>query len=112
MKPDLRPFVEVVRKKDTKRAKEVLEIINRGLDLDDEFWKGYRLALHGMTAALEAGDELTVIRRIINGGYTQQSIQELLNQAKARISDSFRPKDERGFNTAWVDVLQIFLQIT
>lgn len=111
MKLNLKSFVEVMRKKDTKKAKETLEAINRGLDLNDEFWKGYCLALHGMIAALEAGDELTVIRRIVNGGYTQQGIQELLNQAKARLSDAFRPKDERGFNTAWVDVLQIFSQI-
>jgi len=115
MKPDLKPFVDAMRKKDPdgkpmpdiKKAKEILDEINRGLDLNDEFWKGYRLALYGMIAALEAGDELTVIRRIINGGYTQQSIQELLNQTKARLSNAFRPKDERGFNTAWVDVLKI-----
>lgn len=111
MKPDLKSFVEAICRKDNKKAKEVLEVINRGLDLNDEFWKGYRLALQGMIAALETGDELTVIRRIINGGYTRQDIQELLNQANARLSNAFRPKDEQGFNTAWVDVLQIFSQI-
>jgi len=111
VKPDLKPFVEAVREKDIKRAREKLEEINRGLDPNDEFWKGYRLALHGMIAAIEAGDELTVIRRILNGGYTRQHIQELLNQANARLSDVFRPKDERGFDTAWVDVLKIFSQL-
>jgi hypothetical protein len=110
MKPDLRSFVEAMREKNTKKAKETLDVINRGLDLNDKFWKGYRLALYGMIAALEAGDELTVIRRIVNGGYTQQGIQELLKQTKAKLAGTFRPKDERGFNTAWVDVLQIFSQ--
>lgn len=111
MRPDLKSFVEAMRKKNNKKAKEVLETINRGLDFNDEFWKGYRLALHGMIAALETGDELTVIRRIINGGYTRQDILELLTQANARLSNAFRPKDEQGFNAAWVDVLQIFSQI-
>ena len=111
MKPDLKSFVEAIWKKDNKKAKEALEVINRRLDLNDEFWKGYRLALHGMIATLETGDELTVIRRIINLGYTRQDIQELLNQANARLSNTFRPKDEQGFNTAWVDVLQIFSQM-
>jgi hypothetical protein len=109
MKPDLKPFVEAVREKDIKRAKEKLEEINRGLDPNDGFWKGYRLALHGIVAAIEAGDELTVIKRIINGGYTHQHIRELLDRAKARLSDAFRPEDERGFDTAWADVLQIFM---
>jgi len=109
VKPDLKPFVEAVHEKDIKKAREKLEEINRGLDPNDEFWKGYRLALHGIIAALEAGDELTVIRRIVNGGYARQQIQELHNQVNARLSDAFRPKDERGFDTAWVDVLKIFL---
>jgi len=109
MKLDLKPFVGAVREKDIKMAREKLEEINRGLDPNDEFWKGYRLALHGMIVALEAGDELTVIRRIVNGGYARQHIQELLNQANARLSEAFRPNDERGFDTAWVDVLKIFL---
>lgn len=109
MKPNIKPFVDAILEKDAKKARERFEEIDRRLDPSDEFWRGYRLALHGIVAAIEAGDELMVIRRILEGRYPRENIQELIKQMNDRLSNAFRPKDERGFNTAWVDVLQIIL---
>ena len=109
MKPDLKQFVTALRRNDPKAAKERLERIVEKLNLDDEFWRGYCLALRGMVTALEAGDELTVIRRIVTAKYSREDISRFVQDAQVRISQVFRPKDEQGFDTAWMEVLQMFL---
>jgi len=110
MKSDLKPFVGAILEKNAKNAREKLEEICQGLDLTGEFWRGYRLALQGMVAALETGDELTLIRRIVDGKCPRENIQEFIRQTRDKISQEFRPEDERGFSKAWIDVLQIFLE--
>lgn len=99
--------MDALLEKDFRRAKERLEEISKEIDLSDEFWRGYRLALQGMIAALETGDELTVIRRIVNGRYSPEDLRRFIGEVGGRISNAFRPKDEQGFYTAWRDVLQI-----
>lgn len=96
--------------KNVKEAKEKLEEKTRGLDPGDDFWKGYRLALQGMLAALETGDELAVVRRIVDGRYPPEKMRELMEQMQGRVSQPFRSAEERGFDSAWVQVLQILLE--
>lgn len=108
MELDLKPFVQTLREKDTKKAKEWLEQIKSKVDFNDEFWRGYLLALRGMIAALEAGGELSVTNRVVNGEYKQEQIVELVKSVREKLSRKFRPKDEKGFDTALVEVLQEF----
>jgi hypothetical protein len=108
MKPDLKQFVDALKKKDLKSARELLNDIESKLDLRDEFWLGYHLALRGMLSAVESGDELAVISKMLNGKMSGESAQHLMRQIKERVSQPFRPKDELGFNTAWVEALQLF----
>ncbi len=110
MEPDLRPFVDLMLQKNVKGAREKLEEMARGFDSADDFWKGYRLALQGMLAALEAGDELTVVRRIVEGRYSPENMRELMEQMRDRISQPFRSAEERGFDSAWAQVLLILLK--
>lgn len=105
---DLKPFVQNLREKDTKKAREWLEQIKSRVDFNDEFGRGYLLALRGMVAALEAGGELSVIKRVVDGEYKQEQIVELVKSARERLSQKFRPKDEHGFDTALVEVFQEF----
>lgn len=109
MELDLKPFVRAFREKDTKKAREWLEQTKSRVDPNDEFGRGYLLALQGMVAALEAGGELSVVKRVVNGGYKQEQIAELVKSTRERVSRKFRPKDEQGFNTAWIEVLREFL---
>ena len=102
--------MDLMLQKDVRGAREKLEEILRGFDSRDDFWKGYRLALQGMVAALEAGDELTVMRRIVEGRYPPENMRELMEQMRSRISQPFRSDEERGFDSAWVQVLQILLE--
>lgn len=110
MKSDLKPFVDAILEKNAKSAREKLEEICQKPDLTGEIWRGYRLALQGMVAALETGDELTLIRRIVDGKCLRENIQELIRQMRDKTSQEFRPEDERGFSKAWMDVLQILLE--
>ncbi len=106
MEFDLKPFVRALREKDTKKAREWVEQTKGRVDSNDEFGRGYLLALQGIVAALEAGGELSVVKRVVNGEYKQEQIAGLVKSARERLSRKFRPKDEQGFDTAWVEVLQ------
>jgi hypothetical protein len=108
MQPDLKQFVNALRKKDVKKARELLNDIEKKLDLKDEFWLGYHLALRGMVSAIESGDELAVISKMLNGKISEEGVQKMMQQIQERVSQPFRPKDELGFNTAWMEALQLF----
>jgi hypothetical protein len=108
VRPDLQPFVEALRKKDAKKARESLEDMEKKLNLKDEFWRGYHLALRGMVSAIESGDELSVIPKMLNKKISEEDVKKLMQQIQERISQPFRPKDELGFDTAWAEALQLF----
>ena len=108
MKLDLKPFVEALKKKDVKKARESLEDMENKLNLKDEFWCGYHLALCGMISAIESGDELSLILKMLGRTIPGESLQKLTQQIQERVSQLFRPEDEIGFSTAWVDALQLF----
>ena len=105
---DLKPFVKLLKQKDLKKLREWLEQNKGGLNSNDEFGRGYFLALQGMISALEVGGELSVIKRVLNGGYEQEQIKKLIYDMEGRLSLKFRPRDEQGFDTAWIEVLQEF----
>jgi hypothetical protein len=108
MEFDLKPFVGALKGKDTKKAREWLEQAKGRFDPNDEFGRGYLLALQGMLAALEAGGELSMIKRVLNGEYKEEQLVGLIKDARGRLSQKFRPKDEQGFDTALVEVIQEF----
>jgi len=108
MELDLKPFVRALREKDTKKAREWLEQTKSRVDSNDEFGRGYLQALQGMVASLETGSELSLIKRVVNKEYKQEQIDGLIDSERKRIPRKFRPKDEQGFDTAWVEVLQGF----
>ena len=108
MGPDLKQFVKAVRDKDVRKAREQLEIIEQKLDTKDEFWAGYHLALRGMVAALESGDELSAVAQIASGKRSREFSQKIFQQIQGQTSQPFRPRDEQGFGTAWMDVLKFF----
>lgn len=103
---DIKPFVKLLKQKNLKNAREWLDQNKGDIDHADEFEKGYLLALQGMISALESGGELSVIKRVVNGGYEQELIDKLVQDTRGRLSLKFRPRDEQGFDTAWIDVLQ------
>ncbi|MFH1821729.1 MAG: hypothetical protein ABH852_04735 [Methanobacteriota archaeon] len=102
---DVKPLVKLLKQKDAKKAREWLEL-NRGeINPDDEFYRGYLLAFQGMVSALESGGGLSAVSKILENKYEHEQVSGLLRGTRTRLSQKFRPKDERGFDTAWVDFL-------
>jgi hypothetical protein len=102
---DIKPLVKSLKKRDIKGAREWLEANQNQLRSGDEFTRGYLLALQGMVSALESGSELATVNKVLEGKYSAEQIAEIIREAKNRISQKFRPRDEQGFDTAWVEVL-------
>lgn len=108
MELDLEPFIDALKARNTKKAREWLEQNKGRFDPGDEFERGYMLALQGMVVAQEAGAEQAVIKRLVNGEYGREKIGELFKEMKGGIPRRFRPKDEQGFDAAWMDVIKVF----
>lgn len=105
MELELAPFMNALRKGDTKKAREWIEQNREQFDPGDEFQMGYLLALSGMVAALESGSELSVIKRVIDEGCREERINRFIREVRGRPPLKFRPRDEQGFDTAWADAL-------
>ncbi len=106
---DITPFVGFLRRRDLRKARDWLEQSKRALNVDDEFVRGYLLAFYGMVSGLE-GRELSVIKQIIDGEYQQEKMEQLVCDLRERLSLKFRPRDEQGFDTAWLELLQEFVK--
>ncbi len=112
MKRGVKTFAEALRRKNAKKAKEKFERIAKRLSTKDEYWRGYRRALEGMVAALESGDDLTFLRQLASGRHPVEDIKRYIGEMQAKVDQDFRPKDERGYHAAWVEILGIFLEMT
>ena len=108
MRRGIKTFVEALRRKNVKMAKEKFEWLVKGLDIRDEYWWGYRRALEGMVVVLESGDELSLLRQLVDKKYPGDKIKELIEEMQVKVSQNFRPRDEKGYHTAWIEVLQVF----
>jgi hypothetical protein len=106
---DLFGFVRDLKRRDLKGARGWFESKKPELEGAGDFWKGYALALNGMIASLESGQEFSLMKRLIDG-VPREELETLLKDFKRRVNQSFRPPGERGFDTAWFEVLQLFLQ--
>jgi hypothetical protein len=108
MEIDLSPFVEALKRRDLKKAREWLEARKTETNTKEEFWAGYFLALSGMLSALESSQELSVIQKLVSGSPSKEEIERLTHEFKRQLSLKFKPRDERGFTTAWLEFLERF----
>ncbi len=102
---DIKPFVKLLKQKDAKRAREWLETNKGSLNMGNEFENGYLLALQGMISALESSSELSTINKVLDKNYKSEQVSQIVKETKGRLSQKFRQNDEKGFDTAWIDVL-------
>lgn len=105
MDVDINSLIKLMKKRDIKGAREWLETTRAKINTGDEFVKGYLLALQGMVSALESGGELSVIIKVLENKYSEVQIAEIIRDFKARLEQKFRPADELGFDTAWLEVI-------
>ncbi|KXA89630.1 hypothetical protein AKJ57_05075 [candidate division MSBL1 archaeon SCGC-AAA259A05] len=88
------------------KAKEVLD---SGKELQGSI-QGYRRAMEGTVSALDSERDLTLIRKIADGEFTEEKLEEIQKEMKTKATQDFRPSDERGFSEAWVDILEVILK--
>lgn len=108
MEIDISPFVKSIKRRDFKGASDWLEAKKSELDLKEGFWSGYVWALGGMLSAIQTSQELSVIKRLVEGKPENGELEKLRREIKSRSSLKFRPDDEKGFDTAWLDFLESF----
>lgn len=98
-------LLEALKKRDTKKASEIVEKIPDSND----FEKGYKKALRGLIAAVENKELNSFFMKMLSNQLTKKTMDSQRMESKKISSESFRPSLERGYERAWYDVLSIFL---
>ncbi|MEM2878059.1 MAG: hypothetical protein QXG10_00675 [Candidatus Hadarchaeales archaeon] len=93
----------MIRRRDLKKAREWLDGFRASIQQWDDFKKGYALALNGLVAALNGGGEDSLVKMVLEG---KSDINKIVRDINERLSLGFRPKDEQGFDRAWLDFLE------
>ena len=109
MEIELAEFIKDLKQKNLKGAKSWLENKRPELESAGNFWKGYFLALNGMVASLEDNQEFSLMKKIVNGNFKEE-LNLLAKDFKKRMNQKFRPEEERGFDSAWFEVIQKFIE--
>lgn len=109
MKRGMKTFSRGVRDGEVDKAKGMFEKVVQG-HMDDEVWEGYNRALKGIVESLESGEDLTLPRQLAGDKFSIEKIEDIKKEMEERASQEFRSDDERGYNSAWSDVLQVILE--
>jgi hypothetical protein len=94
---------------DLKKARENYLQIAEHLG-DTEFNKGYSKAINGIVTSMEKNDRDSIICRVVSKDIDKRDLKKLLLESTKRATDAFRTEEEKGFETAWVDVLSIYVE--
>ena len=105
----LKLLVSYLENGDVKKARENYLQIAEDLG-ETEFKKGYAKAINGIVTSMEKNDRDSIICKIVSKEFDKRNLKKLLLEATKRSSDAFRTEEEKGFETAWVDVLSIYVE--
>ncbi|BAA30580.1 hypothetical protein [Pyrococcus horikoshii] len=100
-------FLRALLRRDFDKAKSHLEKLSK-LVKDDEWGRGYLKAINGFMSAIKDNDNDSLIFRLLNDPDPKE-IEELLNRFEEVKEQEFRDDYERGYYTAWVELLQAYL---
>lgn len=89
-----------------RKLREYRELADIGLDN----LEGYRFALNGVVSALNSGESQPLARQISDDKYSKKRLKEIKEDMNSRATQEFRSHSERGFNRAWVDILDALLK--
>lgn len=109
MKRGMKTFARSVQKGDVDKAKEMLDKIVQG-NMKVNVWEGYQGALKGIVEALDSDNDLTLPQQISEDKFSMEKLENLREEVEERSSQEFRPEDEKGYNSAWSDVLQVIIE--
>lgn len=109
MKRGMKTFARAIRDGKIDKAEEMLEKIVQG-NMRVNVWKGYHRALEGAAESLDSDDDLTLPRQIAGGKVSLDKLEEFQEDMEVKSSQEFRSENERGFNSAWADILQVIIE--
>ena len=105
----LKLLVSYLENGDMKKARENYLQIAEHLG-DSEFNKGYAKAINGVVTSMEKNDRDSIICKVVSKEFEKRDLKKLLLESTRRASETFRTEEEKGFETAWVDLLSIYVE--
>ncbi len=105
----LKLLISYLENGDVKKARENYQQIAEHLG-DSEFNKGYAKAINGMVTSIEKNDRDSIITKILSKEVDKRDLKKLLLESTKRVSAQFITDDEKGYETAWVDALTLFVE--
>lgn len=73
--------------------------------------QGYERALKGVISSIKEERTLSLPFQELEGKYSEERLQEIKEEMKAKASHVFRPPEEKSFFEAWNDFLDALLKI-
>ncbi|AMM54704.1 hypothetical protein [Pyrococcus kukulkanii] len=100
-------FLRALLRRDFDKAKSHLDKLAK-LVKEDEWGRGYLKAINGFMSAIKDNDSDSLIVRLLNTPDPEE-IKKLLERFEEIKNQEFRDDYERGYYTAWVELLQAYL---
>ncbi|MFQ6088535.1 MAG: hypothetical protein ACE5K0_06505 [Candidatus Methanofastidiosia archaeon] len=102
----LKLFLDILER----NPKKALEFLEKNFKVENELQRGYLRALKGILSAKNSNDPNSLYNKIKSSEFTKKYLNSLRREYKKKARQNFRPKEERGYNAAWYDVLSIILE--
>jgi len=103
--PDVGLFLSLLRKRDLKQARTLLE--DRAQMVAGEFGRGFLCALEGMVSAVEGGQTFSPIWKLLENEPDREFLSRLEEDIRDHLSKPFVSDRERGYFTAWLSLIRL-----
>ncbi|WP_048150445.1 hypothetical protein [Palaeococcus ferrophilus] len=100
-------FVRSLLRRDFSKAKAHLDKLEKMVG-EDEWGKGYDRAIEGFLSALKDNEGDSLIFKLINE-FEREKASELKEHFERLASQEFRDEYEKGYFTAWAELLKAYL---
>lgn len=100
-------FLRALLRRDFSRAKGHLEKLQK-IAGNDEWGRGYSKAVSGFLSAIQDNDPDSLIVQLINE-HNLEKAEALLRHFESILRHEFRDEYEKGYYTAWVELLKAYL---
>ena len=100
-------FLKALMRGDYTKAKSHIDKLEKIVG-DDEWGRGYSRAINGFLSALKDNDTDSLIVQLIKGP-NNENAQQLLERFENILQHEFRDDYEKGYYTAWKELLTAYL---
>ncbi|NJF24931.1 hypothetical protein [Thermococcus sp. Bubb.Bath] len=100
-------FLRALLRRDFSKAKGHLEKLQK-MAGSDEWGRGYTRAINGFLSTLQDNDPDSFLFQVVSNNDRERA-EEFLKRFEEIISQEFRDEYEKGYYTAWVELLRAYL---